>query len=477
MPVTIAIRWPLGRYHATPWDRSVNEGAVEWPPSPWRILRALVATWYTRWPDLPAPALDDLLGMLSEPPAYLTPPVQPGHTRHYMPDIDHKKGETGNTALTLDPHLHIPRDAELLVRWNTELNTDQREILTKLVGLIPYLGRADSVCQARLLDTNPTPDGSWWTPGSGTGETTRLLAPIPPVRRPVLEATTVEVRSQRRTMPPETHWITYTRATAATPPAHPQRPDPIAKVEAIRFAVVSDAPFKATHGVLLADEVHRRVARELDGENTTLFGGNGASTDHQHAHWIPIPESPERGAPLTGLLVWVPRGLTAREVAAIVTVSTRRLSGKVGGDGYEWKGFPATRLLLQAAGRVNDAAPEFHAPTRHWRSITPYLPVHHRKRNKSLDSYLQGDVQAELRYRGLPQATVKRIESQERLPDRWALEFRRYRRTERINLARPGLGLTLEFAEPLTGPLLIGQLSHFGYGAFLPTDVEVRAGR
>ena len=55
MPATLAIRFPLGRYHANPWDRSVNEGAAEWPPSPWRILRALVATWHTRWPGLPAP--------------------------------------------------------------------------------------------------------------------------------------------------------------------------------------------------------------------------------------------------------------------------------------------------------------------------------------------------------------------------------------------------------------------------------------
>jgi CRISPR-associated protein Csb2 len=55
MPATLALRFPLGRYHATPWDRSANEGTTEWPPSPWRLLRALVATWYTRCPG-PGPA-------------------------------------------------------------------------------------------------------------------------------------------------------------------------------------------------------------------------------------------------------------------------------------------------------------------------------------------------------------------------------------------------------------------------------------
>ena len=64
---TLAIRFPLGRYHANPWDRAVNEGASEWPPSPWRLLRALVATWHTRWPDLPAPVLDGLLDALGRP--------------------------------------------------------------------------------------------------------------------------------------------------------------------------------------------------------------------------------------------------------------------------------------------------------------------------------------------------------------------------------------------------------------------------
>ena len=40
MPITIKLTFPGGRYHATPWGRHVNEGVPEWPPSPWRLLRA-----------------------------------------------------------------------------------------------------------------------------------------------------------------------------------------------------------------------------------------------------------------------------------------------------------------------------------------------------------------------------------------------------------------------------------------------------
>jgi hypothetical protein len=32
------------------------------------------------------------------------------------------------------------------------------------------------------------------------------------------------------------------------------------------------------------------------------------------------------------------------------------------------------------------------------------------------------------------------------------------------------LGVRLEFAEPVPGPLLLGQLSHFGHGIFTPEE-------
>jgi CRISPR-associated protein Csb2 len=468
--VTIAIRFPLGRYHATAWDRSVNEGAVEWPPSPWRLLRALVATWYTRWPDLPAPVLDGLLEALGVPPSYQPPPASPGHTRHYLPDSEHRKGETGRTDLTLDPFLWLDRDAELLVRWEAELTGEQREVLAKLLELMPYLGRADAVCQARLLPEGPEPDAGWWRPAAGGTETVRLLAPTRPVQRAALELGTVEVRRRRRTMPPESTWVTYSRAVPeAQPAARPPGPE-VSRVDAIRFAVVARAGFRAGHGVLLADELHRLVTRALDGGCPELLGHGGAATDHRHAHWVPLADSTAPGEILSGFLVWVPAGLAAGEVAEIIGLSNRLMSGQRGREGYEIKGFPPTRLLLQAVGPVEQVAPELCGPARIWRSQTPYLPVRHRKR-ESLDDFLVTDVATELSYRGAPAAGVTRLDPEDGLPDRWAREFRRYRMAEHLGQSRRGLGLRLEFDEPVRGPLLLGQLSHFGFGHFAPEPI------
>jgi CRISPR-associated protein Csb2 len=483
MPTTLAIRFPLGRYHANPWNRAVNEGASEWPPSPWRLLRALIATWYTRWPDMPATAIDGILGALADPPSYRTPAARPGHTRHYLPDLDHCRGEAGRTDLTLDPFLSIRRNEDLFVRWDTDLPEEQRQVLGKLAELLPYLGRAESACEARLLDSDPVPDATWWHAGADGLHRTRLLAATRPVSRTVLEASTADIRRRRRTMPPGTQWICY--ATDGQPVPHS---DPAARaitpansVTAVRFAVTGRVPLKAAHGVLLADEAHRQAglalnrARIPDDHRRRILGSNGAATDHRHAHWIPLAEGYERGAPVRSLIVWVPQGLQTDDVQAVLGM--RKMSGRRGGDnesgGYGIRGFPEIEVLFQAAGLVEQVAPELCGPARRWRSLTPYIPVRHRKR-ESPEEYLAADVAAELGYRpqyqDLLSPSVTRVEQGYAMMDRWASEFRRHRMTERMSRSRPGLGLRLEFPEPITGPLLLGQLSHFGYGTFLPDE-------
>lgn len=468
MGTTVAIRFPLGQYHGTPWDRSANEGASEWPPSPWRLLRALVATWYTRWPDLPAPVLDELLEALGDPPSYWTPPTRPGHTRHYLPDVDHKKGETGGTDLTLDSFLSVPRDQELLVRWEADLQGEQREVLAKLLELMPYLGRAESVCEARLADDRE-PDESWWRPGAPGLRQARLLAPSRPVSRPALEVTTVSVRKTRRTMPLGAVWASY-GAGAQPASARPARRR-AAAVQAVRFEVAGTTPVTAGNGVLLADEAHRIAGKALEragiAENRRrlIMGTSGAATGHRHAHWIPVADGSEPSSAVQALVVWAEEGLQAEEVSALL--SMRSLSGQRGpdGEGYQVRGMPKVQLLFQAAGPVDQVAPELSEPSRRWRSRTPYLPVRHRKR-ETLAEYLAADIAAELRYRDMPPAVV--TEPVDELASRWAHGYRRYRMGERLRHERPGLGVTLEFAEPVRGPLLLGQLSHFGYGIFEP---------
>ena len=495
MPTTLAFRFPLGRYHANPWDRAVNEGASEWPPSPWRILRALVSTWHTRWPDLPAAEVDALLDALADPPSYKTPPTSAGHTRHYLPDLDHRRAETGRTDLTLDPFLTLGKnkDGELRIRWDAELTVGQRQTLAKLAELVPYLGRSESVCHARLVgpdedsedgeenENGAEPDDAWWRPAGtadGAESSTRLLAPTRPFDRAVLEATTGDMRRQKRTLPPGTRWVTYVSGESnAREREHergqkderrPKRPT------ALRFAVIGRAPMQLLNGVLISDEAHRLAGKELekagipDARRRQIMGTGGASTGHTHAHWIPIGDQGESAACVQYLLVYVPLGLEPTEIGAILRLNG--LSGRRGGeDGYEFRGFPKQHLLFQAAGQVGDVAPELCAHPRalRWRSVTPYLPVKHRHpKRETVEEFLAADVAAELANRGLP-APISLTVADPTAGQ--AIRFRRHRMTrERLRDAPPAVGLRLEFAEPVSGPLLLGQLSHFGLGVFEP---------
>jgi CRISPR-associated protein Csb2 len=489
MPTTLACRFPLGRYHANPWDRAVNEGASEWPPSPWRILRALVATWHTRWPDLPAAEFDGLLDVLADPPSYQTPSTVAGHTRPYLPDLDHRKAETGNTDLTLDPFLALDSRAELRVRWDAELSADQRAILAKLVELIPYLGRSESVCHVRLVapDDEAEPDETWWRPvqtAGGTESSARLLTLVRPFDRSVLEATTGAVRKQKRTLPPGTRWVTYAADAPASGERHaarfsardrgqePRTERAVPMPTALRFAIIGRAPVQLTNGVLVADEAHRVAAKLLekadipDDRRKEIMGTGGASTGHAHAHWIPVGEAGESAESVRYLLIYVRDGLEPREIGAILSLG--RLSGQRGGeDGYEVRGFPAQRLLFQAAGQIEDVAPELCArpSAPRWQSVTPYLPVRHRHKRQTIEDFLAADVVADLGYHGLPApVSVTVTEPTAGVVNR----FRRYRMSERLRDARPGVGLRLEFADPVGGPMLLGQLSHFGFGVFAP---------
>jgi CRISPR-associated protein Csb2 len=470
MGTTLAVRFPLGRYHANPWGQAVNEGATEWPPSPWRVLRALIATWHTRWPDLPAPVFEALLDHLGDPPSYAVPRTSPGHTRHYLPDLGHRKGETGRTDLTLDPFRAVDPGAELLIRWEADLSPDQRQVLAKLAELLPYLGRAESICEAKLLDADPVLDQSWWRPDGSSG--TRLLAPVRPIGRAVLETTTTDVRKRRRTMPPGTRWVTYSageeRQAVMASRLHS---DQTASVTAIRYAVTGPVGLRYERGVMLADELHRQAGLALqragipDPDRAAVLGSKGAATDHRHAHWIPLTGPGGEPRFVMSILVWVPRGIPDDALAAVISLP--EMSGWRGD--YKVRGFPQVKLLFQAAGTIQQVAPELCGRARRWRSKAPYLPVRHRKR-QSLDEFLAADVATELRYRELPSAKVTQISPDEGMPDRWARDFRRYRLTETMDKSRPGLGLLLEFDESVPGPLLLGQLSHFGYGIFEPDE-------
>jgi CRISPR-associated protein Csb2 len=183
---TLKLRFPGGRYHATPWGHHVNEGLIEWPPSPWRLLRALIACGFSSqgWTEVPPTGrtlIDKLAGVL---PSYRLPDASAAHSRHFMPIGELAKGRE-KTTLVFDTWANVG-DGGLLIHWPCELNEEETAILRQLVGSLGYLGRSESWAEVELVPkTLMTPSDFNAEPcctGEHRGrdwEQVSLMAPIP----------------------------------------------------------------------------------------------------------------------------------------------------------------------------------------------------------------------------------------------------------------------------------------------------------
>lgn len=464
MTTTLALRLPWGRYHATPWDKSANEAAVEWPPSPWRILRALYSSWKTHCPHLDDSAVEALLEALAQPPRYLLPPFTVAHSRHYLPGTSHMEGRRTETAKTFDAFVVTARDAELLIEWPNDLSDEALSILRQLAEGLSYIGRADAIVEGRVEHGGPGTEGRWLSPvepASG-GQTTRLLSPDRPLDLTSLTQSPHQVRSDRLLQPKSTRWVAYPTPVPAVP-STVRRLTKRAKPTAVRFAVTG-RPLPAKHAAVALGDMTRWTAMSSyghqndQGVSVMLAGKDAGSVPlggrHQHAHYL---STSSNGRSLDSVVVWAPAGFDDRELMALA-----RTMKFVGSDDYDHTGGIAGRRLgVEAFGEVGEIAPELAGVSAVWLSHTPYAPARHWK--GSLEEQVFADVSNELKYRGLPSPLGVEL-----VRGDW-LAYRRYRlRKERINDARRAYGVRLIFDEPVAGPICLGQLSHYGLGLFLP---------
>lgn len=135
MSVSVALTFPSGRFHATPWGHHVNEALPEWPPSPWRFLRALVAVWKRKLPTLHTESVEQVLGVLAcNCPEYYLPPATLGHTRHYMPL---NSTDESNRTKVFDAFVSLAHDSEIVFHWKDASLNDGGQTLEPVMHLLP----------------------------------------------------------------------------------------------------------------------------------------------------------------------------------------------------------------------------------------------------------------------------------------------------------------------------------------------------
>jgi CRISPR-associated protein Csb2 len=487
--IALEIRFLSGRFHANPWHHAHNEGIAEWPPSPWRVLRALVAAAY----DLDVVHVAQALLMkLNELPHYKVPAAREAHVRHYMPNTDaadHKKTKVFDSFIVVDGGAWNARP--VIIAWPVELADDERELLSQLAARVGYLGRAESWSEIRVVDVaeaelNCTPNED------GDGPSTTLMTLEHPDELHRWAATQPEPEKQGGTDVPRAQWDVLTFSGARL------RAEGWSRIPGTRLAryIFAHAPFtERVHKARFAVEPHRptvaryairsavyprltealwigervRVAlmshtRDEHGNVSSVFAGHagGLGDDHQHAFYLSSSEGigDERRGFIDHITVSARMGFGSTELRALQRL--RRVWGK---DGHDLE------LVLLGVGHASDFG-GIHAPcsrlvheSRIWTSVTPFVPTRFPK--KTRDS-IPDQIRRGCEQLGLP-APVE-VEAVTASQPAWH-EFRRHRRS---GGGRRGpdhaFGARIVFAEPQRGPIAIGFGAHFGLGAFAAVD-------
>ena len=142
----IGIRFVAGEYHARPWGVFGRDGIPEWPPSPYRLLRALIAAWKYNLPDIREDAVFSIVRqMASAPPEFVLPPASVARAECEAQD----SGGGGFPRHRMFIRVDKRRMAYMVWR-DAVLSEEQEGILEGILAHLHYLGRTESWCEIRL---------------------------------------------------------------------------------------------------------------------------------------------------------------------------------------------------------------------------------------------------------------------------------------------------------------------------------------
>ena len=489
--LALAFTFPAGRYHATPWDRHINEGAVAWPPEPWRVLRSLIATWHHKVKHTCKHNESTLLGLIEslaqQPPEYHLPAASHSHTRHYMPQF-----AVSDTKLVLDAFTAVKPNDPLTIVWrNLDLPDDQRELLDELLPVMGYLGRAESWVEAKrvaeTLEPNCKPgiEALDTETGELKGEIVTLYAPLPsneyqslrasfladkkaarklgktlpPDLLSALSVDTADLRKQGWSQPPAARKVSYLRPVNALWPHRAIHRANAPLVEAACFILVG-RPLPRVEDTLRIGELMRMAVMHAFGQGHVpyTFSGHDMPAGNRHRHAFYLPWDSNDDGRLDRVLVYAPDGMSQGQQRVLARI------GKLWNrNGSEW------RLVLENTGAPAIAA-TMTKRSAVWESITPYLHPWHAKKRFGVEEQLK----RECRERGLCDPVM--LENLDKVDvgrsrKRRPIHFQRFRNHRGlVQPDRLGSFWRLTFPEPIAGPLALGFACHYGLGLFRPVS-------
>lgn len=466
MALAIHQTFPLGRYHATRWNQNAFEDRHgEWPPSPWRLVRALVVRWfqYSRETGSEDYALRDALlrCLASEVPSFVLPDFtwrgNPAPRQYHKCDVawtDAKATSAAvkkaKTTLTVDHFRSVSPNAAITWCWpSLELSEPQQNLLSALLSRMLYFGRTESWTKFKILESMPVDQNCLLSETNQTGSPVLVPDPKQPLVIERLLASTDDAAFQGKQIPPGTKWYYATlpkvpavkgrvmseqqRASdircmqfAVGGRVYPDVSQWIRLTERFRGTVLKHATQFVTEGAvqsfgdLWQSDDQRFV--EWRGSLKLLSGKDGEGRplkDHQHAFFGIWPD--DHGQP-TRLVVWRLTAFQPFEIDALLKASHSELAWRFSrqprsrreAEGDEWRLrlVPLPNQIAAADGMIDSTI-----ESKCWDSLTPFVTPDRRRfrsggrlrAGETATKLLEYGINEWLRIRG-NDASVVRIE-------------------------------------------------------------------
>ncbi len=459
---TIELRFLANRYHATAWGRHVNEGVPEWPPSPYRLIRALFDAWKRKYAHIEQKRVEPLFAALaSKLPVFHLEQAVSAHTRSYLSS---NTTDRSDKSLIFDAFVSLPPESACSVQWEFDLAVDERAVLAELLEGLNYLGRSESWVAASLGETHG--QRFQCLPASHVrkkDEIVYLACPVPAPeytgKRKWMDAltySTSELTKEKLSGPPAMRPVPYSLPRGAVktwvPPARGRRQRLISGVVLELDAKVLP---RITEAIWVAERLRGRLMRYFENrglEIPPVIHGKDSDgrplLDHSHLYILPRPN--QRGQVKT-ITVFKDDGhpLDRQVVTAITSVA-----------GLAW--MDEIRLTPVWVGPAEDYS--FRPQVQTAVSITPFVTVRHwRKGRGQPEQFIAEEIARECENHNLPRPRVI-----QRQTNAAGIDPLRFRRNRKDDPSRPGYAFKLVFDEPVAAPFSLGYACHFGLGQFAP---------
>ncbi|HEX4109167.1 MAG TPA: type I-U CRISPR-associated protein Csb2 [Solirubrobacteraceae bacterium] len=509
--IRVELRFPLGVYHAL---SSARFDEAEWPPSPVRLLGALLAAAHE------APAIDlslarDALQVLclAAPPVIVGPvdaaPIRGASRwapRNHGASELRKQGlsprNLGRERTAVHKGGTVVGERPVEMRWlDVELTAARRESLARLVEELVFLGTSRSPVIARILDDPPpAEERDVWEPlparANGDADVRvpdeRLLDAFDQrhsARRATGRRGGVE-SSGHVALVPLGRTVAYGVRERERERAADRTVDPCHWGETVILALDeqrSELRPKAGAAYLFA----RAFRAALLG----AYGPSGSPTDapallrghgeQPHAALVPLAfvGSARADGIIRGVAVVLPH---PRRFAGAADYAEQRSRLDLGlsafvaeGPSRRWIEVPgAGRVFLRSAsvGRslATLRAERYRGPAHVWETVLPIVHAHRRTSTGPRGTLRQ--LAADCAHVGVPEPcevevladppfarSPRRVSLPLGTPEAW-----------RSSLNGPTSHVRLTFEHPVAGPLLLGRARHFGSGLCLPAPVVKR---